>query len=130
MDIYMSKSIAKRFVTSSALILTISSPIIASGGSIGNVLAEGESTTKSDSTVDNLNQAIDARDLAHKEFVDATVDYTLAGKVLTSATETKDKADKSLKDAETIMSDAEKVVSNSNKTITDSNKTVTEKQKL
>ena len=62
-----------------------------------------------------LNQAIDARDLAHKEFVDATVDYTLAGKVLTSATETKDKADKSLKDAETIMSDAEKVVSNSNK---------------
>lgn len=126
----MSKSIAKRFVTSSALILTISSPIIASGGSIGNVLAEGESTTKSDSTVDNLNQAIDARDLAHKEFVDATVDYTLAGKVLTSATETKDKADKSLKDAETIMSDAEKVVSNSNKTITDSNKTVTEKTKV
>lgn len=126
----MSKSIAKRFVTSSALILTISSPIIASGGSIGNVLAEGESTTKSDSTVDNLNQAIDARDLAHKEFVDATVDYTLAGKVLKSATETKDKADKSLKDAETIMSDAEKVVSNSNKTITDSNKTVTEKTKV
>lgn len=126
----MSKSIVKRFVTSSALILTISSPIIASGGSIGNVLAEGESTTKSDSTVDNLNQAIDARDLAHKEFVDATVDYTLAGKVLTSATETKDKADKSLKDAETIMSDAEKVVSNSNKTITDSNKTVTEKTKV
>lgn len=126
----MSKSIAKRFVTSSALILTISSPIIASGGSIGNVLAEGESTTKSDSTVDNLNQAIDARDLAHKEFVDATVDYTLAGKVLTSATETKDKSDKSLKDAETIMSDAEKVVSNSNKTITDSNKTVTEKTKV
>ena len=37
----MSKSIVKRFVTSSALILTISSPIIASGGSIGNVLAEG-----------------------------------------------------------------------------------------
>lgn len=126
----MSKSIAKRFVTSSALILTMSSPIIATGGPIGTVLAEGESTTKTDSVGDKLTKAIDTRDLAHKEFVDATVDYTLAEKVLTSATESKDKADKSLSNVETIMSDAEKVISTSNKTITDSNKTITEKSKV
>ena len=126
----MSKSIAKRFVTSSALILTMSSPIIATGGPIGTVLAEGESTTKTDSVGDKLTKAIDTRDLAHKEFVDATVDYTLAEKVLTSATESKDKADKSLSNVETIMSDAEKVISASNKMITDSNKTITEKSKV
>ena len=126
----MSKSIAKRFVTSSALILTMSSPVIATGGPIGTVLAEGESTTKTDSVGDKLTKAIDTRDLAHKEFVDATVDYTLAEKVLTSATESKDKADKSLSNVETIMSDAEKVISASNKTITDSNKTITEKSKV
>ena len=126
----MSKSIAKRFVTSSALILTMSSPIIATGGPIGTVLAEGESTTKTDSVGDKLTKVIDTRDLAHKEFVDATVDYTLAEKVLTSATESKDKADKSLSNVETIMSDAEKVISTSNKTITDSNKTITEKSKV
>ena len=126
----MSKSIAKRFVTSSALILTMSSPIIATGGPIGTVLAEGESTTKTDSVGDKLTKAIDTRDLAHKEFVDATVDYTLAEKVLTSATESKDKADKSLSNVETIMSDAEKVILASNKTITDSNKTITEKSKV
>ena len=126
----MSKSIAKRFVTSSALILTMSSPIIATGGPIGTVLAEGESTTKTDSVGDKLTKAIDTRDLAHKEFVDATVDYTLAEKVLTSATESKDKADKSLSNVETIMSDAEKVISASAKTITDSNKTITEKSKV
>lgn len=126
----MSKSIAKRFVTSSALILTMSSPIIATGGPIGTVLAEGESTTKTDSVGDKLTKAIDTRDLAHKEFVDATVDYTLAEKVLTSATESKDKADKSLSNVETIMSDAEKVISASNKTITYSNKTITEKSKV
>lgn len=126
----MSKSIAKRFVTSSALILTMSSPIIATGGPIGTVLAEGESTTKTDSVGDKLTKAIDTRDLAHKEFVDATVDYTLAEKVLTSATESKDKADKSLSNVETIMSDAEKVISASNKTIIDSNKTITEKSKV
>lgn len=126
----MSKSIAKRFVTSSALILTMSSPIIATGGPIGTVLAEGESTTKTDSVGDKLTKAIDTRDLAHKEFVDATVDYTLAENVLTSATESKDKADKSLSNVETIMSDAEKVISASNKTIIDSNKTITEKSKV
>lgn len=126
----MSKSIAKRFVTSSALILTMSSPIIATGGPIGTVLAEGESTTKTDSVGDKLTKAIDTRDLAHKEFVDATIDYTLAEKVLTSATESKDKADKSLSNVETIMSDAEKVISASNKTIIDSNKTITEKSKV
>lgn len=126
----MSKSIAKRFVTSSALILTMSSPVIATGGPIGTVLAEGESTTKTDSVGDKLTKAIDTRDLAHKEFVDATVDYTLAEKVLTSATESKDKADKSLSNVETIMSDAEKVISASAKTITDSNKTITEKSKV
>ena len=126
----MSKSIAKRFVTSSALILTMSSPIIATGGPIGTVLAEGESTTKTDSVGDKLTKAIDTRDLAHKEFVDATVDYTLAEKVLTSATESKDKADKSLSNVETIMSDAEKVISSSAKTITDYNKTITEKSKV
>ena len=126
----MSKSIAKRFVTSSALILTMSSPVIATGGPIGTVLAEGESTTKTDSVGDKLTKAIDTRDLAHKEFVDATVDYTLAEKVLTSATESKDKADKSLSNVETIMSDAEKVISASNKTITDSNKIITEKSKV
>lgn len=126
----MSKSIAKRFVTSSALILTMSSPIIATGGPIGTVLAEGESTTKTDSVGDKLTKAIDTRDLAHKEFVDATVDYTLAEKVLTSVTESKDKADKSLSNVETIMSDAEKVISASAKTITDSNKTITEKSKV
>lgn len=81
----MSKSIAKRFVTSSALILTVSSPIIASGSPIGAVLAKGESvvkTTTSDSVNDRLSKAINNRDVAYKNFVDAKMDYILAEKAL------------------------------------------------
>ena len=81
----MSKSIAKRFVTSSALILTVSAPIIASGGSISSVLAKGESvvkTTKSESVNDRLTKAIDTRDTAYKNFVDAKMDYIFAEKAL------------------------------------------------
>ena len=81
----MSKSIAKRFVTSSALILTVSTPIIASGGSIGSVLAKGEpvvKTTNSESVNDKLTKAINNRDTAYKNFVDAEMDYIFAEKAL------------------------------------------------
>lgn len=90
----MSKSIAKRFVTSSALILTVSTPIIASGGSIGSVLAKGESvvkTTKSESVNDRLNKAIDTRDTAYKNFVDAKMDYIFAEKALNGLSNSKER---------------------------------------
>ena len=81
----MSKSIAKRFVTSSALILTVGSPIIASDSPIGAVFAKGESvvkTTQSDSVNDRLTKAINNRDIAYKNFVDAKMDYISAEKTL------------------------------------------------
>lgn len=90
----MSKSIAKRFVTSSALILTVSTPIIASGGSIGSVLAKGESvvkTTKSESVNDRLTKAIDTRDTAYKNFVDAKMDYIFAEKALNGLSNSKER---------------------------------------
>ena len=90
----MSKSIAKRFVTSSALILTVSTPIIASGGSIGFVLAKGESvvkTTKSESVNDRLTKAIDTRDTAYKNFVDAKMDYIFAEKALNGLSNSKER---------------------------------------
>ena len=90
----MSKSIAKRFVTSSALILTVSTPIIASGGSIGSVLAKGESvvkTTKSESVNDRLTKAIDTRDTAYKNFVDAKMDYIFAEKALSGLSSSKER---------------------------------------
>lgn len=90
----MSKSIAKRFVTSSALILTVSTPIIASGGSIGSVLAKGESvvkTTKSESVNDRLTKAIDTRDTAYKNFVDAKMDYIFAEKALSGLSNSKER---------------------------------------
>lgn len=90
----MSKSIAKRFVTSSALILTVSTPIIASGGSIGSVLAKGESvvkTTNSESVNDRLTKAIDTRDTAYKNFVDAKMDYNFAEKALNGLSNSKER---------------------------------------
>lgn len=90
----MSKSIAKRFVTSSALILTVSTPIIASGGSIGSVLAKGESvveTTKSESVNDRLTKAIETRDTAYKNFVDAKMDYIFAEKALNGLSNSKER---------------------------------------
>ena len=90
----MSKSIAKRFVTSSALILTVSTPIIASGGSIGSVLAKGESvikTTNSESVNDRLTKAIDTRDTAYKNFVDAKMDYIFAEKALKGSSDSKER---------------------------------------
>ena len=90
----MSKSIAKRFVTSSALILTVSTPIIASGGYIGSVLAKGESvvkTTKSESVNDRLTKAIDTRDTAYKNFVDAKMDYIFAEKALNGLSNSKER---------------------------------------
>lgn len=90
----MSKSIAKRFVTSSALILTVSTPIIASGGSVGSVLAKGESvvkTTKSESVNDRLTKAIDTRDTAYKNFVDAKMDYIFAEKALNGLSKSKER---------------------------------------
>ena len=90
----MSKSIAKRFVTSSALILTVSTPIIASGGSIGSVLAKGESvvkTTKSESVNDRLTKAINNRDTAYKNFVDAKMDYIFAEKALNGSSDSKER---------------------------------------
>lgn len=90
----MSKSIAKRFVTSSALILTVSTPVIASGGSIGSVLAKGESvvkTTKSESVNDRLTKAIDTRDTAYKNFVDAKMDYIFAEKALNGLSNSKER---------------------------------------
>lgn len=90
----MSKSIAKRFVTSSALILTVGTPIIASGGSIGSVLAKGESvvkTTKSESVNDRLTKAIDTRDTAYKNFVDAKMDYIFAEKALNGLSNSKER---------------------------------------
>lgn len=90
----MSKSIAKRFVTSSALILTVSTPIIASGGSIGSALAKGESvvkTTKSESVNDRLTKAIDTRDTAYKNFVDAKMGYIFAEKALNGLSNSKER---------------------------------------
>lgn len=90
----MSKSIAKRFVTSSALILTVSTPIIASGGSIGSVLAKGESvvkTTNSESVNDRLTKAINNRDTAYKNFVDAKMDYIFAEKALNGSSDSKER---------------------------------------
>lgn len=87
----MSKSIAKRFVTSSALILTVGTPIIASSGS---VLAKGESvvkTTKSESVNDRLTKAIDTRDTAYKNFVDAKMDYIFAEKALNGLSNSKER---------------------------------------
>lgn len=86
----MSKSIAKRFVTSSALILTVGTPIIASSGS---VLAKGESvvkTTSSESANDRLTKAINNRDTAYKNFVDAKMDYIFAEKALTDSSNSKE----------------------------------------
>ena len=90
----MSKSIAKRFVTSSALILTVSTPIIASGGFIGSVLAKGEpvvKTTNSESVNDKLTKAINNRDTAYKNFVDAEMDYIFAEKALKGSSESKER---------------------------------------
>lgn len=90
----MSKSIAKRFVTSSALILTVGTPIIASGGSIGSVLAKGESvvkTTNSESANDRLTKAINNRDTAYKNFVDAKMDYIFAEKALNGSSDSKER---------------------------------------
>lgn len=90
----MSKSIAKRFVTSSALILTVGTPIIASGGSIGSVLAKGESvvkTTNSESVNDRLTKAINNRDTAYKNFVDAKMDYIFAEKALNGSSDSKER---------------------------------------
>ena len=90
----MSKSIAKRFVTSSALILTVGTPIIASSGSVGSVLAKGESvvkTTKSESANDRLTKAINNRDTAYKNFVDANMDYIFAEKALNGLSSSKER---------------------------------------
>lgn len=87
----MSKSIAKRFVTSSALILTVGTPIIASSGS---VLAKGESvvkTTKSESANDRLTKAINNRDTAYKNFVDAKMDYVFAEKALNGSSDSRER---------------------------------------
>lgn len=89
----MSKSIAKRFVTSSALILTVGTPIIASSGTFGSVLAKGESvvkTTSSESANDRLTKAINNRDTAYKNFVDAKMDYIFAEKALKDSSNSKE----------------------------------------
>jgi len=69
----------KRFVTSSVLVLTISSPLLSGLPQLGAVHADTKSDTlvKTNVVVDKLSDAIKERDLAHKEFVDASVEYGL-----------------------------------------------------
>ena len=69
----------KRFVTSSALVLIIGSPLLSGLPQLGTVHADTKSDTlvKTNVVVDKLSDAIKERDLAHKEFVDASVEYGL-----------------------------------------------------
>ena len=122
----MSESKTKRLVTTSAIALTMASSLLSAAVPVSTVLAEDADATTKSTTVDKLQEATEARDIAHKDYVDATVDYKLAKDVKESTESAKEKADQALKDAEKVTSDAEKIVVDSTKAIVDAQKVVVE----
>ncbi len=126
----MSESKTKRLVATSAIALTMASPLLSAAVPVSTVLAEDAVATTKSTTVDKLQEATEARDIAHKDYVDATVDYKLAKDVKESTESAKEKADQALKDAEKVTSDAEKIVVDSTKAIVDAQKVVVEQTEV
>ena len=126
----MSESKTKRLVTTSAIALTMAGPLLSAAVPVSTVLAEDADATTKSTTVDKLQEATEARDIAHKDYVDATVDYKLAKDVKESTESAKEKADQALKDAEKVTSDAEKIVVDSTKAIVDAQKVVVEQTEV
>ena len=126
----MSESKTKRLVTTSAIVLTMASPLLSAAVPVSTVLAEDAVATTKSTTVDKLQEATEARDIAHKDYVDATVDYKLAKDVKESTESAKEKADQALKDAEKVTFDAEKIVVDSTKAIVDAQKVVVEQTEV
>ena len=126
----MSESKTKRLVTTSAIALTMASSLLSAAVPVSTVLAEDADATTKSTTVDKLQEATEARDIAHKDYVDATVDYKLAKDVKESTESAKEKADQALKDAEKVTSDAEKIVVDSTKAIVDAQKVVVEQTEV
>ena len=126
----MSESKTKRLVTTSAIALTMAGPLLSAAVPVSTVLAEDAVATTKSTTVDKLQEATEARDIAHKDYVDATVDYKLAKDVKESTESAKEKADQALKDAEKVTSDAEKIVVDSTKAIVDAQKVVVEQTEV
>lgn len=122
----MSESKAKRLLTSSVVALSLAAPMASALTPVTSVLAEDADATTKSTTVDKLQEATEARDVAHKEFVDATVDAKLAEGVKKSADDAKVNADKALADAEKVTADAQKVIADSTKAIADAQKVVVE----
>lgn len=126
----MSESKAKRFVTTSAVVLTMVSPLLSAATPVATVFAEDTAVSKNETTVDKLQAATAARDLAHKEYVSATVDFKSAESVLKSTTEAKDVAVKSLSDTEKVTADAEQIVADSTKAIVEAQQVVVEQTEV
>ena len=126
----MSESKTKRLVTTSAIALTMASSLLSAAVPVSTVLAEDADATTKSTTVDKLQEATEARDIAHKDYVDATVDYKLAKDVKESTESAKEKADQALKDAEKVTFDAEKIVVDSTKAIVDAQKVVVEQTEV
>ena len=126
----MSESKTKRLVTTSAIALTMASSLLSAAVPVSTVLAEDADATTKSTTVDKLQEATEARDIAHKDYVDATVDYKLAKDVKESTESAKEKADQALKDAEKVTSDAEKIVVDSTKAIVDAQKVVVDQTEV
>lgn len=115
----MSKS--KNFITTSAVILSMATPVVGTVSNLGTVFAEDNSTSNisSESVDAKLQRATDVRDVAHKEFVDATVEYTLANRVKTASDVDKKTAEDNLAKAEKVTKDAQKALTDANKVISD-----------
>lgn len=115
----MSKS--KHFITTSAVILSMATPVVGTVSNLGTVFAEDNSTssTSSESVDAKLQRATDVRDVAHKEFVDATVEYTLANRVKTATDADKKTAEDNLAKAEKVTKDAQTALTDANKVISD-----------
>jgi LPXTG-motif cell wall-anchored protein len=126
----MSESKAKRLLTSSVVALSLAAPMASALTPVTSVLAEDADATTKSTTVDKLQEATEARDIAHKDYVDATVDYKLAKDVKESTESAKEKADQALKDAEKVTSDAEKIVVDSTKAIVDARKVVVDQTEV
>ena len=126
----MSESKTKRLVTTSAIALTMASSLLSAAVPVSTVLAEDADATTKSTTVDKLQEATEARDIAHKDYVDATVDYKLAKDVKESTESAKEKADQALKDAEKVTFDAEKIVVDSTKAIVDAQKVVVDQTEV
>ena len=115
----MSKS--KHFITTSAVILSMATPVVGTVSNLGTVFAEDNSTssTSSESVDAKLQRATDVRDVAHKEFVDVTVEYTLANRVKTASDADKKTAEDNLAKAEKVTKDAQTALTDANKVISD-----------